>query len=63
MDMSTAAIHEFASQRELILIEENHTVVAALRKIVEKRVNGLGVVRASFPPLAALLPRFRSLLV
>jgi CBS domain-containing protein len=47
MDMSTAAIHEFASQRELILIEENHTVVAALRKIVEKRVNGLGVVSES----------------
>lgn len=46
-DMSTAAVHEFAAQRELVLIEEKHTVIAALRKIVEKRVNGLGVVSES----------------
>jgi CBS domain-containing protein len=46
-DMSTAAVHEFAAQRELVLIEDNHTVIAALRKIVEKRVNGLGVVSES----------------
>jgi hypothetical protein len=55
-DMSTAAVHEFAAQRELVLIEEKHTVIAALRKIVEKRVNGLGVVRC----FRSFLNRFRS---
>jgi hypothetical protein len=57
-DMSTAAVHEFAAQRELVLIEEKHTVIAALRKIVEKRVNGLGVVRCS--PSALFFIAFRS---
>lgn len=46
-DMTTTSMHEFASQRELVLIDENHTFIAALRKIVEKRVNGLGVVNAT----------------
>jgi CBS domain-containing protein len=46
-DMSSGAMHKFAARRELVLIEDNHSVVAALRRLVEKKVNGLGVVSAS----------------
>lgn len=47
--MLSSAVHEFGKQRALVLIEENNSAFDAFRKIVEKKVYGLGVVR--FPAI------------
>lgn len=42
--MSSPAVHEFGKQRELVLVKETETALDAFLKIVERKVNGLGVV-------------------
>jgi CBS domain-containing protein len=42
--MSSPAVHEFGKQRELVLVKETETALDAFLKIVERKVNGLGVI-------------------